>query len=81
MPRQPVLERRVNEGSGWMAAVLPNCACVCVRARMSASLGAPVMTHVVTRGMLGAGKGWLEEGGAVNSLSSLFPLHLDLSSF
>lgn len=30
---------------------------------MSASLGAPVMTHMVTRGMLRAGKGRLGEAG------------------
>ena len=34
---------------------------------MSASLGAPVMTHIVTGGMLGVETGRLEEGGEAQS--------------
>lgn len=54
--------------AGWLPSCRTGvcaraCVCVCARAPTSAPLGAPAMTHVVTRGMLGAGKGWLEEGG------------------
>ena len=40
---------------------------MCVSACMSASVGAPVMTHIVTGGMLGVETGRLEEGGEAQS--------------
>lgn len=67
----------MSDLAGWLPACLTAACseCVCVCACVSASLGAPVMTHIVTGGMLGVETG---RGGAVDSLSSLFLLHLDL---
>lgn len=57
----------MSDLTGWLAACLTAACSVYVHACMSASLGAPVMTHIVTGGMLGAETGWLEEGGEAQS--------------
>lgn len=58
-----------------LTAACSACVCVCMcMLCMSASLGAPVMTHVVTGGMLGVETGRLEEGGREGRRSRLAKL-------
>lgn len=79
MPIQNGLTRHVNEWFDWVAGHLPNCClqCVCACLYVCISGGSCDDAHS-DGGNAGGGDGVAggERGGAVDSLSSLFPLHL-----
>lgn len=81
MPSQNGLTRHVNEWFGWVAACcLQQCVCECACLYVCISGGSCDDAHS-DGGNAGGGDGVTGGGGgssAVNSLSSLFPLLLDL---